>query len=175
MSMNAVARRAGVGIASVYDYFAKKESLLDAVVDTLTERNFERLEAKLDSLADEPLDATVEAMFEEFVDTYLEHPQFMVAVVESIFRLGLEGKVLEYRDRFAIRLAQHAHPELSPLPMAEVERSMRLVCDILMGVMEAEVLRGDPDVPRIAEELRRVVDDIFARLHERRAALLNAS
>src|SRR3712207_3613808 len=66
VSVPAVARRAGVGVATVYRYFPTKEALLDATVTVGNERAFRRVQVDPTTLHD--ADEFVRASFRELAE-----------------------------------------------------------------------------------------------------------
>ena len=144
VSLDAVASRAGVGIGSLYEYFANRDALLGGLIEKATRKNFEDLLARLDEVTG-PLDVRTQAMAVATAETYLRHPARTRVLMGGILRLGLVRIVVLERDRFARELA-------------DLELTMCRASDAVMGIVHGHLYRGVPvDVPTVADELNRLV------------------
>ena len=144
LSVNDIARRAGVGIGSLYDYFSDADGLWGSLVRRLTQANFDSLQLRLASTREQPLAETVGDMVDATLDIYPATPARTRAVVVAIFRLGLGKHIVAERDRFAGVLAGRVLAEWPKADPMHVIEQMRLVCDLMMGVVMADLWRdGD--------------------------------
>ncbi|MCO4746785.1 MAG: TetR/AcrR family transcriptional regulator [Proteobacteria bacterium] len=75
LSTNRVAKRAGVSIGSLYQYFPDKESLVLAVAEKHGEAILADLRARLESVAGLPLDQALESTIRAFIDVHLVDPE----------------------------------------------------------------------------------------------------
>ena len=165
LSVEAVARRAGVGIGSLYDYFSNRESLLGALLARLTDENFAKLEAKVGASSKDSLDAMLPLMVDATFDLYLESPKRTRAVVLTVFRLGWVEPVVKERDRFAKLLARRIHTAHPDRAEADVVRVAEVACDAIMGVIVSELWRT-----RTPEESTRIRQEVVALVRARLAA-----
>lgn len=156
LSVDQLARRAGVGVASIYEYFGRKEGVVDAVLDRLNESNFARLEQKLHSLDDASLHHTVDSMAAAVASLYFDRPAFLGKVVELIVARGEQRKHIAFRDRFADLLANRVCRDLRNVRVAEARAAMRGTCDAIMGIITAELVRGEPDVAGARVRISRI-------------------
>ena len=151
--LEVVAQRAGVGIGSLYEYFANKDALLGGLIEKATRKNFTELLSHVDATPG-PLEARTRALAEAVVETYLRHPARTNALMGGIIRLGLIRVVVAERDRFARELAARALPLLPGAALDDLEVSMCLLCDAIMGVIHAELTRATPtDRALVADQL----------------------
>ncbi len=155
LSLQRIAERAGVGIGSLYDYFANREGLLGAFLARLTEKNFEALERELTALGPMPFDDALPHLVDAVLRTYLERPERTRAIIRTIARLGWVRPVVAERDRFAALLAERLcadHPELDA---ARARLASEVLCDAVMGVVLGELWRDrdDAGAARVREEL----------------------
>lgn len=175
LSISRLARRAGVGVASIYDYFADKAGVLDAVVDRLTIRNFELFAHELDEHYELSIDALVDRFIERLIETYLDpsRSELMARLVLLVARRGNLDIHIEYRDKIASRLAGRVRETYTTLTTDEAEACLRGVCDIAMGLVTAELLRRNTDHAALRERLRRAARaeiEHVAGIHAMRAA-----
>lgn len=167
LSLQGIARRAGVGIGSLYDYFANREGLLGAFLARLSQTNFEELERQVAGTRGLSFDEALPHIVDATLKTYLERPQRTRGAVLAIARLGLMTPVVRERDRFAGVLAERMraeHPELS------VEKSQlvsEVLCDCVIGVVLGELWRE-----RDARGAAAVRDEVVAIVRQRIDALV---
>lgn len=70
-ALHEIASRAGVGVGSLYDYFADRGSILSGVAAKVTEDNLRSFEAQLEASRREPLDVAVGQLIDLMFRTYL--------------------------------------------------------------------------------------------------------
>lgn len=141
-SMRAIARRAGVGVASIYDHFDGRQGLMDAVLSRVTERNFSRLARHLQP-DDLPLEVVLERLVDDAFATYTDTPALTAVALSTLVRMDRMHFVQAERDRFSRLVADRLQTEL------EVERSVldlriRTVIDMIMGAVIATLHRSPP-------------------------------
>lgn len=141
LSLEGIARRAGVGIGSLYDYFANREGLLGALVARITEANFEALSREVAQTEGMPFDQALPVILEKTMDTYLSSPVRTRGIAAAIFRLGWLKPVVRERDRFAELLARRLLAEHPHLDAAQVRLTAEVLCDCAMGVVVTELWR----------------------------------
>ena len=141
-SIRSIARRAGVGVGSVYEYFTDRDAILDAVVDRVTDENFVRFERVLKAHAEEPLERMIGAILDETFDLYLGSGALTRAAVRTMLRFGRLPHVTAVRDRFVDAVARHMGPRLPGLTHEELIASARAITDMTMGVVVSELYRG---------------------------------
>ena len=73
----------GVGIGSLYDYFANREGLLGAFLSRVTEKNFEALEREVMGTRSMKFDEALPLIVDAVLRTYLEKPARTRAVSSS--------------------------------------------------------------------------------------------
>ncbi len=159
LSLHEIARRAGVGIGSLYDYFSDADGLWGSLVRRLTQANFDALQLRLASTRDRPLSETVGDMVDATLATYLDNPARTRAVIVAIVRLGLGKYIVAERDRFAAVLAGRVLAEWPKADPVRIIEQMRLVCDLMMGVVTGDLWReADPaERERVHASLRLLI------------------
>lgn len=111
-SLESLVEQAGVGVASFYEYFSNKDSLLGAFIGRLNSRNFEVLLTRVDERRYESLEETVAHVAKAIVDIYFASPRTTRAAIVTVGRLNLLGPIHTERDRFALELARRGRPFL---------------------------------------------------------------
>lgn len=80
LTTNNIAKRAGVSIGSLYQYFANKEEILEEVYRLQADRNFEESRQWVDWVKDQPLRDIIRLLVERAVRRHREfhaiHPEF---------------------------------------------------------------------------------------------------
>ena len=136
LSLHDVARRAGVGIGSLYDYFANRDSLVGALLQKITRVNFDALERSVAQSYQLPFDKALPHLFEAVLATYLEHPRRTRAVVLAIGKLGWMTPVVRERDRFAHVVVERLRAEHPDVPEADARVVAEVLCDCAMGFVD---------------------------------------
>ena len=140
-SLQGLARRAGVGIGSLYDYFATRDGVLGALLNRVSEDNFERLVREVDAFGQLPIEQLMPLMVKAALRVYLDNPKRTRTLVLTIGRLGWMKAVVSERDRFARLLSTRvvqAHPRVDP---AHAKVVAEVLCDALIGVVLGELWR----------------------------------
>lgn len=83
--MEAIAKRAGIAVGTVYNYFTDREELVSALLDLRRKELIERLDSAMEAETDAPF----EAQLERYVRTVLDHleshrPLFRLLLHEEI-------------------------------------------------------------------------------------------
>jgi AcrR family transcriptional regulator len=158
--MQKIADRAGVGIGSVYDYFANSEGIWSGFAEWINERNFAALEQKTmhtGSNFTERLPSLVDAS----LDLYLDAPGRTRGAIIAIVRMGWIQRTVLLRDRFAHLLASKLAAEHPHVPLARFQRLGEVLCDGIIGVVLGELWRERDDAARA--EVRQVLKQLVER------------
>lgn len=149
-----IADRAGVGIGSLYDYFANSDGVWNGFLSWITERNFTTLEQQVAGTGatfTERLPGLVDAS----LSLYLDAPGRTRGVIMAIVRLGWVKRVVQERDRFAHLLAGKLSVEHPRIPRERLDRLSEVLCDAVIGVVLGELWR-DRDEAGLAEVRQRL-------------------
>jgi AcrR family transcriptional regulator len=152
--LHEIFERAGVAAGSFYDYFASREALLTAVVEHVTDRNFQLFLAGVDARI------AMEDDFEQLVRwtaaliarSYWERPKELRRLVRVADHLDLASYISHERDRFAELLAGRIE-RYTPQMRSEARLAMmRAAADAVTGVVVLAVYRDPiPSLPAIEE------------------------
>ena len=159
LSLQGIAARAGVGIGSLYDYFADRDRLLGAVLARVTQENFEALERVVEGTANVPFEEALPRITDAVVDLYLATPEHTRGVIATLARLGWVKPVIAERDRFARVVACRLRSEHPAIPDGKAQLMAEVLSDCVMGVVMAELWRGrEPAaLERVRHEVRALV------------------
>lgn len=153
-----IADRAGVGIGSVYDYFANGEGVWSGFLGWITERNFAALEQRASGAT---FSDKLGEMVDGTLDLYLDSPARTRGVALTIVRFGWVKRVVAERDRFAAILAGRLAEEWPKVPRARLDLLSEVLCDAIMGVVMGELWRER--TPERMAEVRAVLRGLVNR------------
>jgi AcrR family transcriptional regulator len=138
VTLNDIATRAGVGVGSLYDYFADRGSVLSGLVAKVTEDNLRRFEKQLEESRDKPLEGAVREIINLMFDTYAGDVRIPRAVLRVAHRAGLMPTIADSQMRFSSVLARalavrddvrHEDPELAAY----------VVTNMAMGIVHTSI------------------------------------
>lgn len=89
-STNRVARRAGVSIGSLYQYFPNKESLVRALFQRHHEEMIALLQTATMEMLHEPIQVAVRAYVRAMLEAHAVNPRLHKALVQQVLHLGWE-------------------------------------------------------------------------------------
>ncbi|MFK7987426.1 MAG: TetR/AcrR family transcriptional regulator [Sandaracinaceae bacterium] len=153
VSVRSIAKRAGVGIGSIYQYFSSRDGIFGAVVDRFTDDNyalFEQLHAEPD------VHAMLERGVDQLIRSYLDRPTLTQTALTTLHRMGWAVDLVAKRDEISRMLARRLHSELPGLPYEEVEGIVHLYADLCMGAVLLEAHREPNDARRAAMRTRLI-------------------
>lgn len=88
LSTNRVARRAGVSIGSLYQYFSDKDALVDALARRFIDRQIAIVLAQLERSEDVPLDTAIRSLIQGIVEAKRVEPELAAALASVTPRSG---------------------------------------------------------------------------------------
>ena len=157
-STNKIARLAGVGIGSLYQYFPNKEALVGAVVDRHKDETMQVVRAALAKVALRPVDEAIAALVRVGIDAHRVNPKLHRVLSEQIPRVGrLENIQAVGRESYALVHAYlDAHREELIVP------DTGLAAFICVTTVEALTHAAVIDRPDALSEVEadRLVDEV---------------
>jgi len=142
-----VAERAGVGIGSVYDYFADRDRLLAGALAKATEENLVRFEEALVRVRTMPLRDALGTIFDVAVEAYLDNRDLTRAYV----RLANSNDLFPVLVRSQDAVAQQVAADFSrrdDVVMKDQEVAAWLLTQAIMGITQAMVWDDEPRFDR---------------------------
>jgi AcrR family transcriptional regulator len=133
-----VAKRAGVSIGSLYQYFSNKDVLFTSLIERELRRQAERFRALIDESHGESVDVLIKNFVAE-ADALCDRSPALTTLFVEAMRLGSIGAVGETRTEIAQMLAAALRERgeyIEPL-----EERLELLIHAVMGVYEARALR----------------------------------
>jgi len=164
VSVQEVASRAGVGVASLYDYFRDRGDLLSAAAMKAAQDNLDAFHALLEACAPLPLRVTVENIVDHALATYTREPARYQGILRLTMRLGLMPTLAASQSRFAASLAD-ALRRRDDVVHEDIDAIAWVMTQSMMGV--AHTLIWDASPPERAA-IRAATVDMFERALRRR-------
>jgi AcrR family transcriptional regulator len=151
LSMQEVARRAGVGIGSLYDYFADRPSILAAVIAKVTEDNSRLFERQLAEHRDAPLSAALSVMTRHVLTHYLDEPRLPRAVLRAAYTLGMMPTLAQSIREFSATMAAALRAR-NDVECSDYEQTAWMMTTMAMGTVHALLWSDPPPFSRDAIE-----------------------
>jgi AcrR family transcriptional regulator len=161
LSLESIAKRAGVGIGTMYDYFKDRKGLFGTFLARLTENNFTALEDVLKASEGKPFLEEFPKLFDATFSVYFAKEKRTRAAVMTIFRLGWLGPVINERDRFAELVADRFLKEYPAADPVRARTVARVLCDGIFGIILGDLFREPNHEQRLAH--REVWQEISVR------------
>lgn len=141
VSLHEIAGRAGVGVGSLYDYFADRGSVFSGLAAKITEDNLRRFEQQLETSRQAPLSTAVREIVDLMFDTYLRDAGRARSVLRIAHRVGFMPTIAESQTLFARALAA-ALRQRTDVDRANVDVAAYVVTNMAMGVIHTSIWSG---------------------------------
>jgi len=143
VSVQDVAARAGVGTASLYDYFKDRGDLLSAAAMKAAQDNLDAFHALLEASSALPLRVAIENVVDHALETYAIDPARSQSILRLTMRLGLMPTLAQSQARFASSLAD-ALRQRSDVHVTDVDGAAWVVTQSMMGIVHTLVWDANP-------------------------------
>lgn len=143
VSVQEVAARAGVGVASLYDYFNDRGDLLSAAAMKAAQDNLNAFHALLESTASVPLRVAIENLVDHCLETYARDTPKSQSILRLTMRLGLMPTLAHSQARFAESLAD-ALRRRSDVHVPDVDAAAYVVTQSMMGIIHTLIWDATP-------------------------------
>ena len=155
---NAVAETAGVSIGTLYQYFANKEAILDALADREMARLSERVLVVFNDPADIPLEDRIRRIIGAVASSYGGQRQVHRLLLEYSLRHG-GGRLAPLVEKLIVLLTEEGGPagaqHIGPLPHAEAF----VLTHAFAGVIRSMILSQEATLASPAD-----IEDALTRL-----------
>jgi AcrR family transcriptional regulator len=163
LTTNAVAETAGVSIGTLYQYFANKEAILDALADREMAGTSDRVLAALRDLSAVSPHDRIRRIVRAVSASYGERRQVHRLVIE--YSLSRGKRMMPLIERITTLLASPDRPTAAP-PLSPAEAFV--LTNAFVGVMRAMIMRADdggPSQEEIEETLARLMTAFLMKTH----------
>lgn len=156
---NAVAETAGVSIGTLYQYFANKEAVLDALADREMARLSERVLVVFNDPAEIALEERIRRIIGAVASSYGSQRQVHRLLIEYSFRQG-GGRLAPLVEKLIVLLTEEGRPSgarhLGPLPHAEAFVLTHAFAGVIRGtILSHETTPASPAA--IEDALTRLI------------------
>ena len=149
VSLQDIAKRAGVGIGSLYDYFRDRRSLLAALAAMVTEDNLDAFQVLLAKTHDLPLNEACGLLVDFCFETYASNKRSSRAIMKIAHSVGLMPALAQSQTVFAQSLAD-ALRSRGDVTAPDVNVAAWTVTQAMMGVVQTMIWQDDPTYERQA-------------------------
>ncbi len=101
---NKIAKRAGISIGSLYQYFPNKESIIAELIQTHATQQTQLLRSKLREFSETPPEVAVAALIDVLLEAHRLNPKLHRVVLEQIPNLGLKDLLTSCRQQAILML-----------------------------------------------------------------------
>ncbi|MEX3011532.1 TetR/AcrR family transcriptional regulator [Hoeflea sp. TYP-13] len=153
LNTNEIARRAGVSVGSLYQYFPTKEAVLAEIIRRKRLRLFNGLTAALEETRGRPLEITIFRLVEVTISHQADKPGFARALEYAYSALPLQQETDDLKDGIVAAISGLLEEHDVPDP----RQAARDIVAIVRGMAEAAGLRGEKDRAALATRICRAV------------------
>jgi AcrR family transcriptional regulator len=161
LNTNRIAERAGVAVASLYQYFPNKEAIVSALFDAELSEERAELAKQSAALKDAPVSEIIRVGVTSMIDIHARRPKLVRAILDLIPLLGggeaLAGARQHVTDLVSEAMAERRAEIRSPRNLA---MKAFIVVHAIEGIIH-DAARERPEYltdPAFAEELVELVD-----------------
>jgi AcrR family transcriptional regulator len=147
-STNRIAARAGVGIGSVYRYFADKEELVEAVVDRVTEQMERDVSDSIINAMTQPLEQSMRMTLNAIIGGLERNAPLLRVVIDELPRAGATHKLGKAETRLYEIGRAGLIRTLGPVPAAELASITYLLMSTMLALAVRIALERPSDLDR---------------------------
>jgi AcrR family transcriptional regulator len=159
LTTNAVAKRAGVSIGSLYQYFRGRDALLEELSRRYVDDGLTQLFAEVDALSGVSLELGVQRLVRLLIAIHRRAPDFVRAVESTRPELGARARLARAQDKISALAVAYLAPHREALVVDDLERAVFVVAGAIEALTYNAVLHR-PDLlgdDRLADDLTRLV------------------
>lgn len=131
-STNRVAKRAGVSIGSLYQYFPNKEALVTALFEQHHEQMLEQLQTMIVDLGDAPLTVAVRTYVKAMIEAHEVNADLHRVLVEQVMHLGVD-----YIQELNHRICQMVEMYLASRTETILPQNLKMASFVLVSAVES--------------------------------------
>jgi len=150
ISTTQIAKRAGVSVGSIYQFFPNKESLVAALFEFQIKQNMATINRLFDDMDTLPSNKGIELLIHHVCTLYFSKRNFFRNLFVEVGPLHLEDLLVASRQSFFKRIARN---------IAHSERKAITITNAVMGVIWANLFSSQATLPTaiVEEELVALV------------------
>lgn len=156
---NRIAERAGVGVASVYQYFSDKGAIVRTLISRRAESNLQLLEELLAAHADDPVDLLAATLADRMVAALDEAKGALVELVLMAPVLGQLDHIKRLRQRATDLVAVELRRRFPELSEEDALQQAFVVLHSVMGVVHGYLYSNTAGIG--GAELRRIIQTVI--------------
>jgi AcrR family transcriptional regulator len=153
-----IAARAGVGVSSIYDYFASRDDLYAGVLAKATENHLAAFEQLLEANSRASLSQLFVNLFDKGIDIYVKDPRMPRAAMRIAHSLELMPMLIASRHLSAAALARMLRNR-NDVRDLDLDAASTVIAHAGMGVMMAMMWQKEEAIPH--EDLRAAWTAMF--------------
>ncbi|MGZ3774046.1 MAG: TetR/AcrR family transcriptional regulator [Pseudobdellovibrionaceae bacterium] len=154
LTTNKVAKKAGVSIGSLYQYFPNKESLIWSLIQQMMLEDRKIFEHWKNQLKNEKMLFSLQQILRVFLDLHSKENRLRSEIYSLVFRIGAGSEALRLREEIThifIELLQILYPQRSA---HELEAKAFVLFHASLGVMQGiSNSKSPPDVALIEKQM----------------------
>lgn len=139
-----IARRAGVSIGTLYNYFSNKEDLLKFIVHTFLSDTKKEFFENLQGLKNKDSQDVVKHFVTFAFDRIKKNKNFMKTLFIYSIHFDRLKTMIETRKQFAKQLSEYIQENKIKFQSTQLEKDIYIALTIFMGIVQTYVF--DPDV-----------------------------
>lgn len=159
LTTNAVAKRAGVSIGSLYQYFRGRDALLEELSRRYVDDGLSQLFAEIDALDGVSLAQGVERLVRLLIEVHRRGPDFVRAVESTRPELGARARLVRAQDKINAVAVAYLTRHREALVVDDLPRAAFVVTGAIEALTHNAVLHR-PDLlldDGLADDLSRLV------------------
>ena len=139
-STNRIAKRAGVSVGTLYQYFPNKEALFAELLDRHTDELMQVIGAKLLAMVGEPLPIATRELVKVMLDAHRVNPELHRVFVETVEQLGLVEQIRDVTSRAATLVRTYLGQRKDELRVPDLDRATFIVVTCVEAITHNAVV-----------------------------------
>lgn len=163
LSTDRIAKRAGVGIGTLYEYFPNREAILKTLYEDVSLDFVRTMQGVLPAILDLPTEQAVTRVMRKLVAMHEKHQLVLIRLVNEVpeLRLATQGVSVTNLIRNTVRgYVQGRSPSLK---VRDVNRKAFFIQRIILGCIQSYLTESPAGVTRqdFTRELARIIAGII--------------
>jgi len=141
LSTNKIAKKAGVSIGSLYQYFPNKDAIFGSLAEQLIGKNADTLFKSLeDSESDEDINSAISSIVNNTVDMFMVNEDKMKKLFMIVPRLPAFNVILAFRERFFDAVSVRFSKNYPDVPKQDMDRIAFVAVSAIIGVLQQHIV-----------------------------------